>query len=273
MSNIILLIIFVLFSIVGFYLCAKSIRDIRAPRKYKDVLFTWTEAYRSTHIYDLPSWLATSIHWISVITIGLVVVTVLILHPLIEVFVLPFSYPLLTLLAISLLACSSGLAGFLWGSCLFGPIAEHIGGDSHFAIAEDGLLFAGRLFPWSTFSHFSFDAVKKQIHLWSASSPATIAFTFAPASAVTTSRLIEIIKSHLPASEHSYKNSLKRYIFAARMAAMCAPFVLLAFLMLLATSGLAIVVNSFLLYILIVLGAKLITEVVYGGKDRPALIE
>ncbi len=262
-------IIFVLFTIYGFFSIVRSVRELRAPRNYENALLTWAEPPRSSFKYEFYAWMAISIHRIAVIGLGLVAFVILVLHPPWAINFQGGQDVMAYLIVILAGGGGSALAGFLWGRSLFWPIAEAMGGDHHYAVTAEGMLYMGLRFPWNTFSHLSLNAEHNMIQIWSASLPGTVGFTLSPPSPESVSRLMGILQSYLPASETSSPGSINGFIFPVLMACFSAPFVVLALLTFLLPGGIAITANCLLIYFLGTLGGKLIMRLVYGGKAQP----
>ena len=271
MINTLLLICFGLSTVYGFFWNVRNIRKIRAPRKYKNAILAWAQRPHSRLQYELNSWIATSIHWAAIITLGLVVFLMLVLHPLTEIAIPGLTKPTAAVLAMPILGASVAGIGFIWGQSLFGPIAEFMGGDSHVALDAEGMLYAGQLFPWSTFSHFSFDVEQTVVQIWSASFPGVVGFVLLPPSPEYMSKLVGILQIHLPTA--ASPSFFMKCAFPAFMAGISILFVAFAFLMLSLPIAIALIVNSLLIYAPIFFGGKLIMRFVFGGKAQPAPVE
>jgi hypothetical protein len=81
-ANFLLTIIFLLLAVYGAFDATKRARDMRAARKYKDSIFVWSERPVSDLRYDTLAWIATSIHWITTVVIGLFELLTLVIFPL-----------------------------------------------------------------------------------------------------------------------------------------------------------------------------------------------
>ena len=271
MNRILLLIIFGVCTILGVFLSVSNIRGIRALRKYTDALFAWAEPPLLAFKYERFSWFATSIHWLAVITLGLVDLFILLMLRSTELNIPGVPESISTFLEMPVLVgCTAGIA-VLWGQSLFSPIAARIGGDRHFAINAEGILYAGHLFPWGAFSHFSFDEEHKVVQIWSASLPGTVGLTISPPSEAGRSEIVGLIQSHIPLAEAPPRRSM--LLFPLIMASFVAPFVVLAALTFLLSAGLALLLNGLLIYSLALYGGKLIMRLVYGGKAKPVAIK
>jgi hypothetical protein len=273
-KTILLLIIFGLLAIIGAYAVVKAVRKIRTPRTYKDAVFTWVEHPGLTFKDDLPTWLAITIHRLALIGLGLLAVLTVLLHPL-DSLGLPGLSDSATpaFLVEPLLYATMAFIGFLWGYSLFGPIAEWIGGDRHYAISSDGVLIGGQLMPWNSLSHFDVDAGQNVIHVWSASLHGTPAMVLALPTSEALLKLSGILQNYLPASDPFSPGLIRRYVFPALMAGLSAPFIVVACLLYRAPAGIALIADAILIWALIELGGMLIMRLIYGGKARRAPME
>ena len=265
MIKIILFIIFLIFALIGSISRIRDTRKIRAYRNYKDMLVAWAEHPRSEFQDDIYMGIAIYIHWTSTVLTGIATIIIIVSNPLNTSWSLLIALPILFLFIIN--------TSSLWGSNLLHPIANLISGNRHYAISEEGILFGDNLYPWNTFSSFNVDTNRKVINIWSSSMPETICFVLAPQTSEKTLKIIEILQKYLSSSVPHSQSIIKRCSFSALMAALSAPFVILAILSLLLPAIIAIIVNCILINFLMLFGAKLIFRYVYGNNFRPALIE
>jgi hypothetical protein len=263
-----LLLIFGLLAFYGGRSILSGVRQFRLARKYKDELISWAEPPGVSFKYDLPSWLAINIHRFALVVIGLIMLPTMLSLPADRVS-LPGLSGSPALLSAPLLYAALSLAGFAWGYSLFGPIAAAIGGDHHYAISPEGILLSNQLLPWSAFAHYQTDADGKVIYLSSDFMPGAMGFVLAPPDAADVLKLTAILQAHLSASDVS-AGVFTRYAFPAVMLLACTPFVVVACLLYLAPSGIGLIVDTFLMWVLLWLGGLLIMRLVYGGRARPA---
>ncbi len=263
---------FILAAVYGAIQSVSSIRKMRAARKYKDAIFAWSERNTAGYEYELLAWISTSIHWLAVILIGAIV--------LVMIFFATFDpQALLTVPQVSLFCVlmlvevASAAAGSLWGSLLFGPLAELMGGRRNYAISPEGLCFGGRLFPWKTFSHLSLEPERRVLYLWSASLPETTAFALLQDTPQQLEVLRSTIQQYVPSGEPPSSGSLRQYVLPLIMLALSLPFVAIALLLTLAPFIIALLATCVLMFILVFAGGQLLMRLVYGGQGHPAPLE
>jgi hypothetical protein len=267
-EKITLMILFCSFTIYGCVDRVKNLRKMRAVRNYRDVLFAWSEHPVSSFKYDTISWVAISIHWGSVVVIGVLEFLLLVnlyLHK-VENHLLPFS------VFVIISGVVSGV-GYLWGSVFIHPIARLLGGDRHNAISAEGVLFSGNLILWNAFSHFSFDDKKNIIRLWSAASRGVVSLIYSPPKEHVV-KVVSILQTHL-ATEHmiSPPSFVEQCGFPLVMAVGCISIVVLALIFLQLSAALAIILNGILMYLLMLLGGPVLLKSLFGGKTKPAIVE
>lgn len=260
----ILMLEFWLLAIYGAFHMLRGARKMRAARNYKDSVFAWSERPFSSTKHDTIAWIATSIHWLTVVLIGLMEFFILV-NP---------SFPLTAFSVLTfLLITITPSVGYMWGSVLFQPIATSFAGNRHYALSKEGVLYAGSLIPWSAFSHFGFVPEKNMIRLWSASLPGTVAFLFAPPEEYT-SQIIDILQTHLRNEDLVPPPSfIEQCIFPILMTASCIVFVILIYLIWQISSDLTFIVNAILMYALMILGGPVLLRSLLGKNVQPAPIE
>lgn len=265
-SKTILLVEFGFMVLYGGVEVIRQARKMRAPRKYKDEIFAWSEHPVSSFKYDTLSQIAISIHWIAVVLIGLIELLALIVHP--------FSVGGYSFLAFFVMIAVVPIVGYMWGHNLVQPISLALAGDRHYAIAETGILWAGQSIPWDAFTHFVFDRENNMIRLWSSSFHGMLSFLFAPPSEYL-SKILELLQSHLPNETTVPTPSLMRqWSFPLIMAAVSGIAVLIALLsVLFLSTEVALIVNGFLMYALMVVGGRLLIRAIMGKKMQPAVLE
>ncbi len=265
----VLIILFVVSAILGATGRISALRKIRAPRKYKDALLTWSHRPHPGYEHELIPWLTILIHMISLLLIGGAEFLMLWIFPLDLARLAEFPGGLLIAAFLLTFACLS--AGNLWGAAWFYPIAEMRAGDSHNALSQDGWLFAGRLFPWNDYSHYSLDPKEFVIYLWSASLPGSLGTSLEFDSLQDMSAAREVVQSKLPAASQPLGTGPRKYAMPILMAVLCGPFVVLAFLMAFVPPGIGVVADAILMILLGGLGGQLLGFV--NGKHKPALLE
>ena len=267
-----LLFCFGLSAVYGFFKIVMVLRKIRAPRKYRNELLTWAERPYSVYRYELNSWAAVTIHRLAIIVVGFIGLAMIAFRPVVDFEIPGLANPIAIIVYFPILSVSVAFIGFLWGQSIFGPIAEFIAGNSHYAISDEGILYSDRLFPWSAFSYFSLNVKQTVTQVWSASFPGTAAFTLVPPSAGDIPRLKGILQNHLPSGANSSPGFIQRCAFPASMAGISAVFVIASILTFKAPTSIALLLNTFFVYMLVRLGAKLIMRLIYGSQDLPAPI-
>jgi hypothetical protein len=269
----ILLISFGLSAVYAGYYNLRSIRKFRAPRNYTGELLSWVERPYTSFKYEPDTWIAINIHRLALFLTGCVCLYLLFVRPVTGLAIPGVPAYLGGLIVFAILGgCVSGM-GFFWGQALFGPLAEFLGGDSHYAISDGGVLYGGQLFPWSTYSHYSLNPEGTVIQLWSASFPGAVAFTLTPPSAGEVSRLRGIVESHMPSGEADAPGFLRRCAFPALMAALAIIFIAAAVWSTSLSYAITMILIAVLMYLLVFLGGRVIMQLIYGGRNRPAPYE
>jgi hypothetical protein len=259
---------FVICAAIGFFLVIRATRGLRVARNYGDVLLAWTEPPRVDLHADLPTWLGINLHRGTAIGLGIAELLVILGRPK------PDAWSTMAgswaVWALSLLMPAAvALMGLLWGFVLGGPLAERIGGDHHYAVAEQGILAHGRLLPWSTFREVSVGAASGLIYLWSRPLAGAVAFVFRPPSAELRQQLLSILQIRLPLQAER-PGLLRRYSFPLLMAAFCTPFIAAAIVLCIVGGTAALLTLPLLLWLLLGAGSLLIMRAIYGGEGRPA---
>ena len=271
-SQILLLGCFGLPALYAFFSNLKTLRSFRAPRKYAGQRFAWAERPYSGFKYELDTWLAITIHRLALFSAGLVGLYLLSFRPTLEVSIPGIPGSIAGLIAFPIVAgCAAGM-GFFWGQASFGPLAEYLAGDSHYAVSDEGVLTGGQLFPWKTFTHCSLNEERTALTLWSASFPGATAFNLMPP-VEQMSALAALIQSHLPAGSTATPGFIRRSAFPALMAVLLIFSIIIAIGAASLSSGLAIVLIFILMNLLVWFGGKLIMTLIYGNQNRPATVE
>jgi hypothetical protein len=269
---IVLLILFVVTTLYGGYSALTSIRKIRRARTYAGALFYWSEHPGAAGRNNLADSLAINIHRLALVIIGLLGALNVLLRGQISFFPLDPS-AFWGILAGFLVYCAMAVIGTLFGLGLFGPFAEAMGGDHHYALSNGGLLIAGQMIPWRAFSHFSFSQDGTAIGIWSASLPGSAGMITVPTLPGDLRQLSDLLRSYLPFSDGYSPGTFRRFALPAVMAALSLPFVACAGLLFLAPVGVALVGQCLLMWALAILGGSVIMRLIYGGKAQPAPVE
>jgi hypothetical protein len=259
-----LIVVFWSLAIYGAFDMVRGARKMRTARKYKDSAFAWSEHPLSSFKYDPVSWVAISMHGISVVLIGLIEFLSLMMRP--------FSALASSFLIMLILLVIISTVGYMWGSILFYPVALARAGDRYLAISTEGVLWAGTLIPWSAFSYFGFDHEKNIIRLWSASLRGTVTFMLAPPKEYV-SGIIDILQSQLPGETMTPPGFAEKYMLPIAMAIGCIPIVIAAYFMSQLPSEITLIVNGILIYVLMIFGGPVLLRSLLGKNTRPAPVE
>lgn len=261
--NIFLTLCFCLTAIYGAFKRLRGLRALRAARKYKEALLTWGRHPISSFRHDTLSWITESIYWITVAGIGGMQLFVLIAYPLHPPDPIWIVISFFTIL----------FSGYLWGGETFHPITDFFGGDSHPALSTEGLLYADSLYLWSAFSHFSFDAEKNIVRLWSSHLHGAVTFAFELPPEIA-SQVVEVLKTHLPhKNDASFASFLDQCVFPAIMGIFCAPFWILEFLSLQVSAEFAVLANGLFMCALMYIGGPVLIWLLWSKHIRPAPVE
>ena len=261
-------ILFCFFTIYGCVDRVRIVRKMRGVRNYKDMLFGWREHPVSSFKYDTISWVAISIHWVSILIIGILEFLLL---------VNLYSHKVENrLLSFGIFVIISGVVsgvGYLLGSVLCHPIAILLSGDRYQAISAEGVMYSGNLILWSAFSHFSFDNKKNIIRLWSAASRSVVSLIYSPSKEHTV-KVLSILQLHL-ATENmvSPPSFVEKCVFPLAMVVGCMSIVVLAIIFFQLSAALAVILNGIFMYLLMLLGGPLLWKSLFGGKTEPAIVE
>jgi hypothetical protein len=272
LSQILLLGCFGLPALYAFFSNLKTLRSFRAPRKYAGQRFAWAERPYSGFKYELDTWLAITLHRLALFSAGLAGLYLLFSRPVLDLSIPGIPGSIAGLIAFPILAgCVAGI-GFFWGQASFGPLAEYLAGDSHYAVSDEGVLTGGQLFPWTIFAYYSLNDERTALTLWSASFPGATAFNLMPP-VEQVSSLISLIQIHLPAGGAATPGFIRRSAFPALMAVLLIFSIIIAIAAASLSSGLAIVLIVVFMYLLVWFGGHMIMKLIYGGQNRPATLE
>jgi hypothetical protein len=161
----------------------------------------------------------------------------------------------------------------MWGTVLFYPVSTFLGGERYVAIANEGVMWAGNMIPWSAIGHIQFDQEHNIIRLWSSTSPGMIVFIFAPP-AGDILKIVGFLQSHI-ADENLITPLpfLRRYTFPLAMTVGCISILAIAFVFLQLPSEVALITNSILMFALMLLGGPALLRSLFGKKIKPAMME
>ena len=270
MNNLVLLVLFAACAIIGCIIVIRATRSLRAPRNYREVVVAWNESARSDFRADVSTWTAINLHRVTAVGLGIAEVLLILSGSAAGLVPLALS-PLTVLLAGLLVPGAVALMGILWGFVAGGPLAEMIGGDRHYAVAQQGVLAFGNRYPWSTIREVSFDATSGRIYLWSAALPGAVAFVFSPPSPEQRQILLGVLQEHLP-TQMQHPGLLRRYSFPLLMAAFCSVFIAAAILLYNHPAVLTLLTFPLLLWLFLAAGSVLIMRAIYGGRGQPAAV-
>jgi hypothetical protein len=249
----------------GAFDMVRGARKMRAPRKYKDALFAWSERPVSSFKYDRISWVAIMIHGTSVVLIGLIV--------LVSFMTRPFNAIASSFIMMFILVGIMAIVGQICGSLLFYPLALALAGDRYIAIANEGILWAGNLIPWNAFCCFRLDPENNMIQLWSASLRGTPAFMLTPPKEYALG-VAEILQTHLPGENMTAPPSLvEQYLLPILMAVVCIPVLVAACFVLQLPLEITLMVDSVLMYLLVIVGGPVLLRSLLGRNMKPAAVE
>ena len=268
MNDLILLVLFAACAIIGFIMVIRTTRSLRAPRNYGKVLLAWSEPARSDFRDDLPTWLAINLHRFTAIGMGAGVLLMLFTRPVLALGFLAFAELPVVVLGV-LAAAAAALMGLLWGFMVAGPLAEVIGGDRHYAVADDGLLTTGHVLPWAVFREYSFDSGSGLVTLWSATLPGTPAYLLRPPSAADVQQLLSLLHDRLP-EQASRPGWLLSWRFPMLMLLFCLVFGLAAALICSHPTLNSLLLMPLLLWLFLALGSGMIMRLIYGGTPAAA---
>jgi hypothetical protein len=174
-----------------------AMRKMRAPKNYKNVLFSDNEAVingmdvdpaerRLDYLLEITRWiLGAVLLWVlcfdqtvdSALTNGNFIITVYVW-------------------AISLLSIL--LAGGFIGGGMVKPFWNKLAPRRFYALSDQGVLYAGRIFAWRFFNSYRVEEEHPYIYLWSAAKPNIVLFYFTPDSQEKSRVIAEILQQYLP---------------------------------------------------------------------------
>jgi uncharacterized membrane protein YdbT with pleckstrin-like domain len=258
----------------GAYKGVSGLRRMRSRRHYQDTLFEWTDHLPSGPLNEGPIWLAASAHFIGVTLIALATLITIPRRTIAPDFsslsavAASFSDDLITALSISLIA-------YLWGTVLsVNPFYTPSPKEGHYAISAEGILYGGRLFPWSCFTHFSAAEHGGVVRLWSASSPGLVVFVLLPVSSDDQPTLRETLSRYLPTSTSAPRvRSWPRWFLPALTIATSSAAVGASLLLLVYPSFIGLPAAAILTFLLVALGGRMVMQLGFGGMGLPAKVQ
>jgi len=268
------LIAYAIFTVYGAYGAVVRMRKLRAPRNYKGPVLTWAETPPplfgfSGLRYEGGTSVAIFIHRLVVIAVGLAEGLLVFIRPMRPALV----WGLAGFVVLPVLAMFVAVAGYQLGAALFFPLAERLGGDRHFAVSAEGILYLGQLFPWNAFRGFSLAAEGTAVRLWSGSFPGMVNMVLVPPPEKLP-ELLALLQRQLPDESASASGGfLTQAAFPALMAGICAPIALAAGLLFRAPAEAALAANGLLLYLLATVGGKGFMRLGFAGKARSAPLD
>jgi hypothetical protein len=260
-------------TIYGAFLCIRSLRRIRAPSPYANVILSWYERPLSSYRFERASWLATTSLWTTVGLIGFLTV-LQVANPAAPIIFIPEPSPSVVALLFAAAGGSCAYIGLHWGSSTFQPIASALVGRAFYAMSDDGLLYAGLAFPWSSFDRVTYEPHSDVIRLWSAFSPQTTSFSLRPLPPQTATELLEAFRSKLRSTDSDVKGSplgsfaLPGITVAVSLLALLASSALYLWL-----GWLGLIANAILLHVFRLFTAKLLFKFSSAGKHYRARLK
>ncbi len=269
-NTVILAIVVGVAALAGGFAVFKGVRSVRAPRQYAGARFYWDEPAAESFSTDPGGQLAVLIHRTALVLTGSIAIAAALLRAQLQpVLSLALGWP--GLLEDLVVVCALWIIGFAWGVSFFGPLAERLGGAHHYAVSDDGLLIGGNLLPWSSFSHFTLNAERGMVYIWSASLPGALGMVTAPSHPQSAEGLAAVLQEHLPSTDPLGRGHVAEWTLAARMALLGLPFMVVAALLSAAPLLPMLAGDAVLVWALLMLGAALINRMLYADKARPVL--
>lgn len=264
---------FVVGAVLGAFTSIRSLRRIRQSRDYAGATLTWYEEPLSDFKYERANWLATFSLAMTVAVVGLLTILQL-ANPVAPIPYLPRPSPQLLALIYAITGGSSAYIGMFWGLNIVQPVAHAIGGRAFYALSDDGLLFAGMLFPWNSFDRATHHPTENLVRLWSALSPSTTSFTLSPLPPQSVSALLAALPSTLrhPTQLHDSPTG-SQWTFPAKIIALCILDILLSWTLYASLGWLGVIANGILLFLFLRLSTKMLFRYSSGGKHRPAPVQ
>lgn len=174
--------IFVVLALFGAYQGTRELRKLRAPRDYPVAIMSWTEQPLSGPRHDGLSYFMMLIHWTGVVLLAVGSLATVLLWDEAGRDFRTFTQSAAEQATWAAAALSITFTGFVTGRVLLHPFGSPFGGHSHHSLSSEGLLFGGYLLPWEAFSHYSIEADRQVIRLWSRASPGHVGFALRPLS-------------------------------------------------------------------------------------------
>ncbi|MFZ6028690.1 MAG: hypothetical protein ACOYYS_13310 [Chloroflexota bacterium] len=269
-----LLIIFLASGAYGAYQSEVGLRRRKSRHNYADSLFEWADHLSGGFRNEGLIWLATLTHFIALTVIALTTLAVTLRQTTAPglFFSSDFTGGDLRAGVASISAC---LVAYLWGTALSAnPLYKPFHQPAHLALSAEGILYAGRLFPWNVFTHFTVSAPGGVVRLWSASAPRLVLFPLRPITAADHRALTEILARYLPTAVPSPQQYswpvwfLPTMVFGTATAAVTA-----SWLLLLHGGSVGILVTTILVFLFANFGGQMIIHVGFGGMGRAAKLQ
>ncbi len=244
---------------------------MRSQHTYADMLFEWTDTNPAGLWNEGLIWFAPAIHFTALTIIALACFTLFFQNFSIPTYIGVFGIPP-SFLYIAILVMSTFIIAFLWGFALaVNPFYKPFPRQAHFALSEEGILYAGRLFGWNIFTHYTINETNRIIRLWSATAPGHVLFTFLPVDSRERLELEYHLSRYLPTSvplltHYSWTGwALPVTMLAASIGVIC-----LTLGLFLNTGIIGLLATAILMIVFTRLGGWMIVQFGFGSKDRPA---
>lgn len=255
---------FVVLALFGSYQGTRDLRKLRAPRDYPDAIMSWTEQPLSGPRHDGLSYLMMLIHWTGVVLLAAGSLATVLLWDEAGRDFRTFTQSAAEQATWAAAALSMTFTGFLTGRVLLHPFGSPFGGHSHCSLSSEGLLFGGFLFPWQAFSHYSIEADRQIIRLWSKACPGHVGFALRPLSEKQREELRGQIAGRVaPTAPEAGSESRWRPILRMMLLTGAAVGLGASLLLLLGIAGLLGVTLVMLIFMKV--GGNFLMKSVYGG--------
>jgi hypothetical protein len=186
----------------------KYMRNMRATKKYKDILFGDNEKVINAFYVDKSERILDYLLEISRWIMGIFLLWVLFTYPKTN-----FSINRNNIIFTSFLFLASILsiilAGGFIGAGIIKPFWNIFATHRYYALSQKGVLYNGKIFHWQLFNSFSINEKHHYIYLWSANEPKIAIIIFTPESQDKMNTIIEIIRQYLPMNTHEDARSSK----------------------------------------------------------------
>ncbi len=253
----------------GAYDGTRELRKMRAARSDAGALLSWSESPVSGPRTEGLSWIVAMIHWSGTTAIALATFAAAVNRAELGVNAanIPgspsrFLYGLILALGVSILA-------FFWGRTLLFPLGNPFAGPTHFQLMPDGIVYAGRLFPWRVYSYFTVDSPEGPLKLWSAFSPQTLIFALRPQTLEERQKLRDEVARFVPAPGSASRVSTRPvWAYPAAMTVFSLTGVAVSLLMYRYLGLAAFFGNAILGFLYTTTGGRLMMYFIFGGQAR-----